>query len=107
MSHPVPPEPVQPVPATAEEALAAARARFAVLDPQGNPAPLYVADFDTGFLVHAVMPPPPPGTQAPSGGSHMVISKIDGAVTFVPNFPPDSAIELYRSLQRPVRTSGG
>jgi hypothetical protein len=30
-----------------------------------------------------------------------VISKSDGAVTYVPNFPPDSAIELYRSLRRP------
>ncbi|WP_245689329.1 hypothetical protein [Streptomyces chattanoogensis] len=101
MSHPAAPEPVQPIPATAEEALAAARARFEVRDPEGNPAPLYVVEFDIGFLVHAVMPPPPPGTQAPLGGSHMVISKSDGAVTYVPNFPPDSAIELYRSLRRP------
>ncbi|GCD46685.1 hypothetical protein [Streptomyces paromomycinus] len=101
MSQPDAPEPVQPAPTTAEEALAAARARFEVLDPEGNPAPLQVAEFDLGFLVHAVMPPPPPGIQAPLGGSHMVISKIDGAVTYVPNFPPDSAIELYRSLRRP------
>lgn len=101
MSHPDAPEPVQPIPATAEEALAAARARFEVLDLEGNPAPLYVVEFDIGFLVHAVMPPPPPGTQAPLGGSHMVISKSDGAVTYVPKFPPDSAIELYRSLRRP------
>ncbi|MGW1373898.1 hypothetical protein ACWD6P_06390 [Streptomyces sp. NPDC002446] len=101
MSHPDAPEPVQPIPTTAEEALAAARARFEVLDLEGNPAPLYVVEFDIGFLVHAVMPPPPPGTQAPLGGSHMVISKSDGAVTYVPNFPPDSAIELYRSMRRP------
>ncbi|MFZ3598905.1 hypothetical protein [Streptomyces sp. BH104] len=100
MSQPGTPAPVQPVPATAEEALAAARSRFEVLDPAGNPAPLHVAEFDIGFLVHAVMPPPPPGTPAPLGGSHMVISKTDGAVTYVPNFPPDSAIDLYRSMRR-------
>ncbi|WP_399094208.1 hypothetical protein ACGH2B_25170 [Streptomyces sp. BBFR2] len=96
------PEPVRPVPVTAEEALTAARARFQVLDPAGNPAPLHVAEFDIGFLIHAVMPPPPPGARTPLGGSHMVIAKSDGAVTYVPNFPPDSAIALYRGLRRPT-----
>ncbi|WP_327665323.1 hypothetical protein [Streptomyces sp. NBC_00498] len=100
MSQPGAPEPVQPAPTTTDEALAAARSRFEVLDTAGNPAPLHVVEFDTGFLVHAVMPPPPPGTQAPLGGSHMVIAKDDGAITYVPNFPPDSAIELYRGLRR-------
>ncbi|MFG3256345.1 hypothetical protein [Streptomyces sp. NPDC048172] len=92
------PEPVQPVPTTADEALAAARTRYQVLDPDGNPAPLHVAEFDTGFLIHAVMRPPQPGEQTSMGGSHMVIAKSDGTVTYVPNFPPDSAIALYRTL---------
>ncbi|MFD7293062.1 hypothetical protein ACFV9W_07205 [Streptomyces sp. NPDC059897] len=100
MSQPGEPAPVQPVPTTADEALAAARSRFEVLDLEGNPASLHVVEFDIGFLVHAVMAPPPPGVPAPPGGSHMVISKSDGAVTHVPNFPPESAIDLYRSMRR-------
>ncbi|MCZ1010093.1 hypothetical protein [Streptomyces lydicus] len=45
------------------------------------------------------LPPPPPPDP---GGSHVVISKIDGEVSFLPNFPPERAVELYhRHYRRP------
>ncbi|MET8475352.1 hypothetical protein ABZY90_28345 [Streptomyces sp. NPDC006422] len=80
-------------PRTADEALAIARTTFQPLCADGTPATLNVQEFDLGFLIYATFPP----TEPPSyGGSHLVISKTDGSTMYVPNFPPDSAISLYR-----------
>ncbi|WP_425828772.1 hypothetical protein [Streptomyces fractus] len=80
-------------PRTADEALAIARTTFQPLCADGTPATLNVQEFDLGFLVYATFPP----TEPPSyGGSHLVVSKADGSTMYVPNFPPESAISLYR-----------
>ena len=80
-------------PRTADEALAIARTTFQPQCADGTPAALNVQEFDLGFLIYATFPP----TEPPSyGGSHLVISKTDGSTMYVPNFPPDSAISLYR-----------
>lgn len=94
-----------PVPNSAEEALAAARTRFQPLCDDGTPAILHVEEFDIGYLIYAVFPPPAdpdpdPFANLSYGGSHLVISKADGALDYVPNFPPESAIELYRTQYR-------
>ncbi|MGY0491346.1 hypothetical protein [Streptomyces sp. WG-D5] len=87
-----PPQPPQP-PRTADEALAIARTTYRPLCADGTPATLHVEEFDLGFLIHATYPP----TDPPSyGGSHLVVSKADGSTMHVPNFPPESAISLYR-----------
>ncbi|MER5438915.1 hypothetical protein [Streptomyces sp. NPDC002790] len=85
--------PPQPPPRTTDEALAIARTTFQPLCADGTPATLNVQEFDLGFLVYATFAP----TEPPSyGGSHLVVSKADGSTMYVPNFPPDSAISLYR-----------
>ncbi|MFE1173577.1 hypothetical protein [Streptomyces sp. NPDC058773] len=87
-------------PTTPEEALAIARSRQAQPTlADGSPAPMRVKEFDIGYLVYATFPPTEPRS---FGGSHLVISKTDGALTFVPNFPPDSAIAQYRKRRRPT-----
>ncbi|MCL7495406.1 hypothetical protein M8I34_28965 [Streptomyces sp. MCA2] len=99
-----PPEAEKPVPpATADEALEMARTSFQPLCHDATPAPLYVEEFDIGYLVHARFPPTEPRS---FGGSHLVISKADGARTYVPNFPPKSAIALYRARHHPNSPSG-
>ncbi|MEU9114331.1 hypothetical protein AB0D04_21725 [Streptomyces sp. NPDC048483] len=90
-----------PVPASAEEALAVARTRFQPLWEDGSPAPLHVEEFDIGYLIYAEFPPvEDPFTELSYGGSNLVIAKADGALSYVPNFPPESAIELYRTRYR-------
>ncbi|MEU9114522.1 hypothetical protein AB0D04_22690 [Streptomyces sp. NPDC048483] len=102
MPQPNQPESERPVPTNAEEALAIGRARFEALCDDGTPAPLYVQEFDIGYLIYAVFPPPAAPDDLPSfGGSHLVISKADGALSYVPNYPPESAIELYRERHQP------
>ncbi|MGW9170258.1 hypothetical protein [Streptomyces decoyicus] len=94
-----PPEAETPVPpTTAEEVLEMARTSFQPLCHDGTPAPLHVEEFDIGYLVYARFPPTEPRS---FGGSHLVISKADGARTYVPNFPPKSAIALYRARRLP------
>ncbi|MFC9233721.1 hypothetical protein ACFTZI_32990 [Streptomyces decoyicus] len=94
-----PPEAEKPVPpTTAEEVLETARTSFQPLCHDGTPAPLHVEEFDIGYLVYARFPPTEPRS---FGGSHLVISKADGARTYVPNFPPKSAIALYRARRLP------
>jgi hypothetical protein len=62
-----------------------------------------VHEFDTGYLVYATFPvsrgphPLPP----PAGGSNVVISKVNGCITDVPNYPPDEAVAVYRRFYRP------
>ena len=84
-------------PANADEALTMARAEFQPVLPDGSPAPLHVHEFDLGYLVYAVFPRHE-GTTAPPtlGGSHVVVSKATGKLGYVPNFPPETAIETYR-----------
>ncbi|MFJ3948838.1 hypothetical protein ACIPXV_02025 [Streptomyces libani] len=86
------------VPQTADEALAMARAHFHPRCRDGSPASLHVQEFDLGYLIYATFPPTEPRS---FGGSHLVVSKVDGALTFVPNFPPKSAIALYRRRHHP------
>ncbi|WP_051817884.1 hypothetical protein [Streptomyces sp. NRRL S-1813] len=76
-------------PATVEEALAIARTRFRPLCRGGTPASVHIQEFDIGFLAYAVFPPTEPRS---FGGSHLVISKADGRLTFVPDHPPHSAM---------------
>ncbi|BDM67436.1 hypothetical protein HEK616_09230 [Streptomyces nigrescens] len=93
-----PPESAPRIPATPEEALEIAGSRFKPRCHDGTPAALHVEEFDIGYLVYATFPPTEPRS---FGGSHVVISKADGALTFVPNFPPKSAIALYRKRHHP------
>ncbi|WJY38149.1 hypothetical protein QT196_13085 [Streptomyces sp. P9-2B-2] len=85
-------------PTTVDEALTRARAHFRPRCHDGSLASLHVQEFDIGYLVYATFPPTEPRS---FGGSHLVISKTDGALTFVPNFPPDTAIARYRARRRP------
>jgi hypothetical protein len=93
-----PPEPKNATPASAEEALAIARAHFRPRCHDGTAASVHVQEFDLGYLIYARFPPTEPRS---FGGTHLVISKVDGTLTFVPNFPPDSAIALYRKRHPP------
>ncbi|MFE0374607.1 hypothetical protein ACFW1M_03280 [Streptomyces inhibens] len=90
--------PTTAVPTTTEEALAIARTSFQPRCHDGTPASVHVQEFDIGYLVYATFPPTEPRS---FGGSHLVISKADGALTFVPNFPPKSAIAQYRKRHHP------
>ncbi|MEU8783657.1 hypothetical protein [Streptomyces sp. NPDC048637] len=92
------PEPENAAPATAEEALARARADFQPRCHDGTPASVHVQEFDLGYLIYATFPPTEPRS---FGGSHLVVSKADGALTYVPSFPPKSAIALYRRRHHP------
>ena len=97
MTQPPQSNPDRPIPQDAEDALAIARTAFQPLCHDGTPAPLHVEEFDIGYLIYATFPrPADPRTPPTFGGSHLVISKHDGAHTYVPNYPPESAIELYR-----------
>lgn len=93
-----PPESENRVPTTVEEALEIAGTHFKPLCHDGTPAAVHVEEFDIGYLIYARFPPTEPRS---FGGSHLIISKVDGALTFVPNFPPKSAISLYRKRHHP------
>ncbi|MGW2023534.1 hypothetical protein [Streptomyces decoyicus] len=96
--RPNPQERLRPVPATADEALEIGRGHFPSVWPGGEEPALYVHEFDIGYLVYPVFPPREDPTAYPRdpGGSHIVISKADGAVSALPNYPPEQAVELYR-----------
>ncbi|KOG47734.1 hypothetical protein ADK74_10270 [Streptomyces decoyicus] len=83
--------------------MAIGRQHFPEVGSPGGPAELYVHEFDIGYLIHAGWPAPEDPTARPSdpGGTHIVISKIDGKVADVPNFPPEDAVELYRESYAP------
>ncbi|MEU9487182.1 hypothetical protein AB0D83_26565 [Streptomyces decoyicus] len=93
-----PPDGGNPVPTTADEALEMARTAFKPRCHDGSLAALHVEEFDIGYLIYAKFPPTEPRS---FGGSHLVIAKADGARTYVPNFPPQSAIALYRERHHP------
>ncbi|GES29399.1 hypothetical protein AB0G60_07645 [Streptomyces angustmyceticus] len=90
----------EPLPTNEAEALAIGRQHFPEVGSPGGPSALFVHEFDIGYLVHASWPRPEDPTAPPAelGGSNVVISKTDGEVTFVPNFPPESAVELYHQI---------
>ncbi|MGW3007639.1 hypothetical protein ACWC9R_02220 [Streptomyces sp. NPDC001219] len=99
---PLPPQTgPQPVPATADEALEIGRRHFPEVGSPGGPAELFVHEFDIGYLIHAGWPLPEDPTAPPAepGGSNVVIAKSDGEVSFLPNFPPEPAVELYHRLR--------
>ncbi|MEU8783653.1 hypothetical protein [Streptomyces sp. NPDC048637] len=90
----------QPVPANADEALEIGREHFPEVGSPGGPAELLVHEFDIGYLIYAGWPPAEDPTAPPAepGGSNIVIAKADGEVSSLPNFPPESAVELYHRL---------
>ncbi|MFG2889180.1 hypothetical protein [Streptomyces sp. NPDC048248] len=104
---PLPPEQVDAgprlVPTSEAEALEIGRQHFPEVGSPGGPSALYVHEFDIGYLIHAGWPAPEDPTAAPPapGGSNVVINKDNGDVTFLPNFPPEAAVELYHSSYRP------
>ncbi|MFF8370631.1 hypothetical protein ACF05W_17505 [Streptomyces lydicus] len=93
----------KPVPANEDEALEIGRQHFPEIGSPGGPTGLFVHEFDAGYLVHASWPVPEDPTAPPSepGGSNVAISKENGDVTFLPNFPPAEAVELYHRFYRP------
>ncbi|GFE24838.1 hypothetical protein RB199_03360 [Streptomyces libani] len=104
---PLPPQTgPQTVPANADEALEIGREHYPEVGSPGGPSGLFVHEFDIGYLIHASWPPAEDPTAPPAnpGGSNVVISKADGEVSFLPNFPPEEAVELYHRL-RGGRTS--
>ncbi|MFI0264686.1 hypothetical protein ACH4OW_37475 [Streptomyces sp. NPDC017056] len=100
---PLPPSPPPIVPADAGHALEIGRTHFPPVGSPNGPVGVYVHEFDIGYLIYAGYPvhedpnSPPPCP----GGSNVVISKADGEVTFLPNYPIESAVEFYHRLQRP------
>lgn len=99
---PLPPQTgPQPVPANADEALEIGRQHFPEVGSPGGPSGLFVHEFDIGYLIHANRPPAEDPTALPAepGGSNVVIAKGNGEVSFLPNFPPESAVELYHRLR--------
>ncbi|GFE17087.1 hypothetical protein Sgleb_51340 [Streptomyces glebosus] len=99
---PLPPQTgPQPVPANADEALEIGRQHFPEVGSPGGPSGLFVHEFDIGYLIHASWPPAADPTAPPAepGGSNVVIDKADGEVSFLPNFPPESAAKLYHRLR--------
>lgn len=103
MTQPHEPEASAPrTPAIVDDAPAMARVEFQPLLPDGSPAPLHVQEFDLGYLVYAVFPPREDTAAPPTlGGSHVVVSKVTGKLGYVPNFPPETAIETYRRHDGP------
>ncbi|MFG2532466.1 hypothetical protein [Streptomyces sp. NPDC048516] len=102
------PQDIPTPPTTPEEALAIVRSRYAEPElPDGSPAPLHAHEFDIGYLVYAVSPRTPDASgspqPAPPGGSKIIVAKDTGETVTVPNFPTETAIELYRK-QRQTHT---
>ncbi|MCE4943841.1 MULTISPECIES: hypothetical protein [Streptomyces] len=95
--------PPKVVPTSADHALEIGRAYFPPVGAPGGPVSLLVHEFDEGYLVYAGWPAPEDPTAPPAspGGTNIVITKANGDVTTVPNFPPDSAIAVYRQWYRP------
>lgn len=93
----------RPVPTNEDEALEIGRQHFPEIGSPDGPSGLYVHEFDIGYLVHASWPAPEDPTAPPAspGGSNVAISKENGEVTFLPNFPPPEAVELYHRFYRP------
>ncbi|NUP40104.1 MAG: hypothetical protein HOY76_24590 [Streptomyces sp.] len=93
-------------PTTPDQAVQIVLSRYAQPRlPDGTPAELHVHEFDIGYLVYAVFPPPAatagPPRPAPPGGAKIVVSKETGETVTVPNFPTEQAIALYRkNLER-------
>jgi hypothetical protein len=108
VTSPPPGGPARRVPASAGEALEIGRTQFPASWPDGSAPRLQVHEFDTGYLVYATFPvsqdpnPLPPA----AGGSNVVISKVNGDITDVPNYPPDEAVAVYRRFYRPAAPGG-
>ncbi|MFJ9128771.1 hypothetical protein ACIRJS_32190 [Streptomyces sp. NPDC102340] len=92
----------RPIPTNAEEALEIGRTQFPTAWPSGAPVTLKVHEFDIGYLICAHVPPPTDPAMPPEpGGSNIVISKLNGEITDVPNYPAETAISTYRRFYRP------
>ncbi|MEU9486021.1 hypothetical protein AB0D83_20545 [Streptomyces decoyicus] len=99
----------QNVPTNPDEALEAVRRQFGLPHSfDGTPAPLHVQEFDLGYLVYATYAKPVDRNgrpvPAPPGGSSFVVAKESGAISTVPNYPPEQAIALYRKQLRRADT---
>ncbi|MFF8787022.1 hypothetical protein [Streptomyces sp. NPDC015125] len=92
-----------PLPTDEAEALAIGRKHFSEVGSPGGPSGLFVHEFDIGYLIQASWPVVGDPTARPSnpGGANIVISKIDGEVSHLPNFPAEAAVELYYKVYRP------
>ncbi|MGY5123870.1 hypothetical protein [Streptomyces nigrescens] len=93
----------EPLPTNEAEARAIGQKYFPEVGSPGGPTSLYVHEFDIGYLIHAGWPANEDSTGRPTtpGGSNIVISKIDGEVSSVPNFPEEKAVAIYRRVYRP------
>jgi hypothetical protein len=73
--------------------------------PDGEPAPLSATEFDLGFIVLPILPPPPPQPpgQPPAmtapGTAAVVVDKATGAATVVPYRGVEGTAELYRRMR--------
>ncbi|MFI0151011.1 hypothetical protein [Streptomyces lydicus] len=91
----------RPVPANADEALDISRRLHPEVGSPGGPASLLVHEFDLGYLIQVGWPLPEDPTAPPAepGGSHIIIAKATGEVTYVRNHPPEQAMEHYRRFR--------
>lgn len=94
------PAAVPGVPASGEEAVARVMEAYGRPSwPDGTPAPMNVKEYEVGFVVWPTFPQPEPVNGVPQpaepGGSHYVVAKDNGQIALVPNFPPDTAIEVF------------
>ncbi|MGW7197662.1 hypothetical protein [Streptomyces chryseus] len=97
-----------PVPADAQEALELVQDRFGLPTlPDGTSAPLRAHEFDLGYVVYAVCPPPADvgGVPQPAepGGSNFVVAKDNGEIVTVPNYPVELAIQVFKKHYRAGR----
>lgn len=75
--------------------------------PNGEPAPMSADEFDLGYIVLPILPPPPPRLpgQPPHmtqpGAGAVVVDKSTGAATVVPYRGFEGTADYYRSLLRP------
>ncbi|MFB7633717.1 hypothetical protein ACFC0M_22630 [Streptomyces sp. NPDC056149] len=95
--------PPKVIPTSAEHAREIGSAYFPPVGSPGGPVSLFVHEFAEGYLIHAGWPAPEDPTAPPAnpGGTNIVLTKANGDVTTVPNFPPESAIAVYRQWYRP------
>lgn len=74
--------------------------------PDGEAAPMSVTEFDVGFIVLPVLPPPPPqlpGRPPPMsqpGTAAVVVDKLTGTATVMPYYGDEGTADAYRRTRR-------
>ncbi|MFG1809917.1 hypothetical protein [Streptomyces sp. NPDC049040] len=77
--------------------------------PNGEAAPMSVTEFDVGFIVLPIFPPPPPRLpgQPPHmtqpGAAAVVVDKLTGEATAVPYRGDEATADYYRAIRTPPR----